>query len=178
MSFTAFIPWWRQNAGEPGPDRPDESSASGKAATGIPCWHRVALRYDVRRMSKGGLSELAHDLFVGGAISLPDHRLLSLDPVTYAPHWPDWAAYETLGEAGGRRDWIEEVEARIRKGHPEQAYIDYQESLLSLLRRVEAARQEATQSAQPVASTERPERAHAWPVRAGLTSRIPRPASI
>ena len=102
-------------------------------------WQSVAVKYDVRRMSRDGLRGLAHDLFTAGAISLPDFRLLSLEPVTYAPQWPDFSVFETPAERGDRRDWIAEIQKRIQKGSAEYGYVAYQQSLLSFLKRVEAA---------------------------------------
>ena len=90
-------------------------------ASGPTGWVRAGMRFDVRRMSKDDLREMAYELLAGGAISMPDLRLLALDPVTSAPHWPDWSTFETPGAADARRDWIEEIVARIRKGHPERA---------------------------------------------------------
>lgn len=107
-------------------------------ATGISAWHRAGMKYDVRNMSRDDLRGLAQNLFIAGAIGLGDCRLLSLEPVTYPSEWPGWSAFETSGQSDGRRDWIGEIRARIRKGYPEQAY---QQALLSFLERVEAARQ-------------------------------------
>lgn len=143
-------------------------------------WRRAAMRHDVRRMSKQGLRELAYDLLAVGAISLPDRRLLSFDPVTCAPHWPDWNTFETPGEADGRRNWIDEVEARIRKGHSEHAYIGYLQSLLSFLKRVETARQELARAAQPATGAKHlspPVGVAARTPPTTLTSLLPRPAS-
>ncbi len=127
------------------------------AAPKLSGWHKAALRYDVYRMSKDELRELAFDLLASGAISLPDHRLLALDPITRPPHWPDWNRFETWSDAQGRRDWIFEIETRIRKGCPDSAYLAYLESLLSFLRRVEAARQELANEAGAEPSLWRPE---------------------
>jgi hypothetical protein len=107
--------------------------------TGISAWSNVAVKYDVRRMSRDGLRGLAHDLYTAGAISMPDFQLLSLEPVTYASHWPDWVVFETPVERGGLRDWIEEIQKRILKGSAEYGYLAYQQLLLSFLKRVEAA---------------------------------------
>jgi len=154
----------------------------GRRADQTSAWHRAAMKHDVRRMSRDGLRELAQDLFVAGAISLPDRRLLSLEPITLAPHWPDWSTFETSGEAGGSRDWIGEIEARILKGHSEHAYIGYQQLLLSFLKRVEAARREMARAGHPEPRAERPARrdvAFAWPSPTAprtLTSAMGRPA--
>jgi hypothetical protein len=78
-----------------------------------------------------------------------------LDPVTYASRWPGWTAFETPTDAEGRRDWIGEIEARIRKGYAEYSYIGYLQSLLSFLKRVEAARRELGLPAQPAVAAER-----------------------
>ncbi len=118
---------------------------------GAPCsapeatsaWHRAGMRYDVCRMSKGELRSLAEELYTAGAISLPDLRLLSLHPDTRPVHWPGWLAFETAGGRDGRRDWICEIETRIAKGHPDRMYIAYQHRFLSLLKRVEAGRNDA-----------------------------------
>jgi len=90
-------------------------------------------------MSTDDLRGLARSLYTAGAISLPDFRLLSLEPATYASHWPDWSVFETPVQRGGRRDWIDETQKRILKGHAEPGYVAYQQSLLSFLKRVEAA---------------------------------------
>jgi hypothetical protein len=125
-------------------------------------------------MSKDKLREMAYELLAGGAISTPDLRLLALEPVTYAPHWPGWTTFETPA-ADGRRDWIEEFSARIRKGHPERAYISYLEVLLSFLTRVEAARPKV--ASPPAARPVQPTPALRRPGRPRLTSPLPRPAS-
>ncbi len=141
-------------------------------AAGLPGWVRAGRRFDVHRMSKDELREMAYELLAGGAISMPDLRLLALDPLTRAPHWPDWSTFETAGESGARRDWIEEISARIRKGHPEHAYIGYLRLLLSFLMRVEAAGRLAAQTGQPAERPSRPSPALARrPVR--LTSPLP-----
>ena len=93
-------------------------------------------------MTMARLRELASDLTAAGAISIQDHRLLSLDSATCSPRWPGWSRFETAADAAGRRDWIDEVERRLRRGYPEFAYITYLRTLLAILKRVEAARQE------------------------------------
>lgn len=103
-------------------------------------WQRVAMKYDVRRMSSNGLRDLAHDLYTAGAIGLSDSRFLALEPVTYPSDWPGWSVFETPREGDGRRDWIREIETRILRGSADRRYLDYQQSLLSFLKRVEAAR--------------------------------------
>jgi hypothetical protein len=136
-------------------------------------------------MSRDELRDLAYDLQACGAISWPDLRLLTFDPVTSAPHWPNWNAFETPVDAEGRRDWIAEMRARIRKGYPERAYIGYLELLLSFLERVDAARQALSRPAEPAADAATtpvpvPTRAAApvaRPVPAGFISPVPRPAS-
>ncbi len=108
--------------------------------TESPVWQRLAVKYDVRRMSRDGLRDLSHDLYTAGAIGSSDHRLLSLEPVTYAFDWPGWSVFETPAESDGSRDWIREIEARIARGSADSGYVAYQQSLLSLLQRLEAAR--------------------------------------
>jgi hypothetical protein len=107
------------------------------------------MKYDTCRMTKADLRRLAGDLYSGGAISLPDVRLLSLDLDANAPGWPDWIHFETPGEHDGRRDWIGEVEARLAKGHSDPIYIACLERLLCFLKRVEAVREEALAPAIP-----------------------------
>ncbi|HXN48178.1 MAG TPA: hypothetical protein VN893_16140 [Bryobacteraceae bacterium] len=102
-------------------------------------WQRVAMKHDVRRMSRDGLRDLAYDLYAAGAIGSSDYRLLLLDPVTYASDWPGWSVLETPEESDGRRDWIREIQARIARGSADSGYVAYQQSLLALLQRVEAA---------------------------------------
>jgi hypothetical protein len=98
------------------------------------------MKYDVRRMSSNGLRDLAHDLYTAGAIGLSDSRFLALEPVTYPSDWPGWSVFETPREGDGRRDWIREIEVRILRGSADCRYLAYQQSLLSFLKRVEAAR--------------------------------------
>lgn len=105
-------------------------------------WRRIAMKYDISRMTKSDLQAAAQELFAGGAISLPDLRILSLHPDTQAPDWPDWAAFQTPGEQGGRRDWIFEVEARLAAGHSDPLYLAYQTQLLGLFKRLRNARAE------------------------------------
>lgn len=97
------------------------------------------MKYDVRRMSGEDLRNLAHDLYTGGAIGLSDSRLLSLEPVTFASDWPGWSVFETPGDGDGRRDWILETQTRILRGSADRGYVAYQQSLLSFLKRVDAA---------------------------------------
>jgi hypothetical protein len=123
-------------------------------------------------MSKDELREMAHQLLAAGAISMPDLRLLALEPLTCSPDWPGWNRFETSADPDARLDWMEELAARIRKGHPDRAYIGYLESLRSFLVRVEAARP------RPVAQ----DASAGWPLRprlasGRLTSPLPRPAS-
>ena len=109
---------------------------------------------------------------------MPDLRLLALEPVTFSPDWPGWDTFETSGDADARLDWMEEIAARIRKGHPDRAYIGYLHSLRSFLERVEAARPaRLSPPARPFESggATRPSRPRPAPGR--LTSPLPRPAS-
>lgn len=150
-----------------------EPVASPAAPTG---WVRAGSRFDVRSMSKDELREMAYELLAGGAISMPDLRLLALERVTYAAHWPDWNTYETAGGPGARRDWIEEIAARIRKGHPDRAYIGYLQLLLSFLMRVEAARPRVARPVERAGAGPRPSRpalAPARPTPARLSSPLP-----
>ena len=131
--------------------------------TESPVWERMAVKYDVHRMSRDGLRGLAHEHYVAGAIGLSDARLLSLAPVTYASDWPGWSVFETPAESDGSRDWIREIQARIARGSADRGYVAYQQSLLSLLQRVEAARPARTQPAvlqTPVHSAEVPHGAY------------------
>jgi hypothetical protein len=107
--------------------------------TESPVWQRLAMKYDVHRMSRDGLRNLAHDLYIAGAIGLSDARLLSLAPVTYASDWPGWSVFETPAESDGSRDWIREIRERIARGSADRGYVAYQQSLLALLQRLEAA---------------------------------------
>jgi hypothetical protein len=109
-------------------------------------------------MSRDGLRDLAHDLYNSGAIGSSDSRLLSLEPVTYASDWPGWSVFETPEESDGSRDWIREIEARIARGSADSGYVAYQQSLLALLQRVEAARPARTEPAvrTPMHSAEPP----------------------
>ena len=123
-----------------------------------PVWQRLAMKYDVHRMSRDGLRNLAHDLYTAGAIGSTDYRLLSLAPVTYATDWPGWSVFETPIESDGSRDWIREIQARIARGSADREYVAYQQSLLSLLQRVEAACPARTEPAvrAPIRSPEPP----------------------
>jgi hypothetical protein len=116
--------------------------------TEMSAWHRVALNYDVRRMSRRGLCDLARSLYAAGAIGMQNFRLLSLEPVTYASHWPSWTVFETPEDCDGCRDWIDEIQTRIRKGYPDHDYVAYQQVLLSFLERVETARPARTKPAE------------------------------
>jgi hypothetical protein len=115
--------------------------------TESPIWQRLAMKHDVRSMSRDGLRDLAYDLYTAGAIGSSDYQLLLLEPVTYAPDWPGWTVFETPAETDGSRDWIREIQARIARGSADSGYVAYQQSLLSLLRRVEAARPASTEPA-------------------------------
>jgi hypothetical protein len=129
-------------------------------------------------MSKDELREMAHQLLAGGAISMPDRRLLALEPVTYSPDWPGWDTFETLGDADARRDWMEEISRRIRRGHPDRAYIGYLQSLRSFLVRVEAARPPRVSTpGRPLAPDGATRPARPRPAPGRLTSPLPRPAS-
>jgi len=132
-------------------------------------------------MSREDLRELAHQLVAGGAISTPDFRLLALEPVTYAAHWPGWDTFETSADAEARRDWMEEISARIRKGYPDRAYIGYLESLWTFLQRVEAARPPELSRMPPREPTRpaqaRPAAAQLRQSPGRLISPLPRPAS-
>ena len=108
---------------------------------------------------------------------MPDRRLLALEPVTCSADWPGWNTFETSGSADGRLDWMEEIAARIRRGHPDRAYIGYLESLRSFLVRVESARPPRPTMLPAVApdGDARPSRPRLAPRR--LTSPLARPAS-
>ena len=105
-------------------------------------------------MSKDDLRALAEELFAAGAISRPDLLLLSFDPDTRAEHWPDWATVETTADREARRDWMEEVRTRIQRGHPDYTYMAHEQRLLSLLARVEAARNEILEAVRANSVTE------------------------
>ena len=126
--------------------------------TQSPVWQRLAMKYDVRGMSRDGLRDLAHDLYSAGAIGSSDYRLLSLEPVTYASDWPGWSVFETPEDSDGSRDWVREVQTRIARGSADSGYVAYQQSLLALLQRVEAARPARTEPAvqTPMHSAEPP----------------------
>jgi hypothetical protein len=111
-------------------------------APALTVWHRVAIKFDTHRMTQTDLRRLAEELYAGGAISLPDARLLSLDSNAHAPNWPDWVHFETSCAQDGRRDWICEVEARLDRGDGDPAYIGYLERVLSVLKRIETVRKE------------------------------------
>jgi hypothetical protein len=96
-------------------------------------WERAAMKYDLSRMTETGLRPLAEDLFAAGAISRADLMLLSCDPDTWAAHWP-------ARGSGSCRDWMDEVETRLRQGHPDYTYLAHEQRLLTLLGRVEAVR--------------------------------------
>ncbi len=133
------------------------------------------MRFDIHSMSKDELREMAHQLLAFGAISMPDLRLLALEPVTCSPDWPGWDRLETSGNADARLDWMEEIAARIRRGHLDRAYIGYLESLRSFLVRVEAARPRPALPEASNGGATRPSRPRPAPGR--LTSPLPRPAS-
>jgi hypothetical protein len=117
------------------------------AAEPISGWQRAATKYDVGRMTKNELRLLAEELFAAGAISRPDLLLLSFDPDTRAPHWPDRATVETPVNCEERLDWINEVGTRVLQGYPDYTYMAHEQRLLSLLARVEAARNEMLEAA-------------------------------
>jgi hypothetical protein len=126
------------------PKRPEPATAAAVPVSG---WHRAATKFDVGRMSKKELRLLAEELFAVGAISRPDLLLLSFDPDTHAPHWPDRAIIETPEECEARRDWVNEVATRVLQGYPDYTYMAHEQRLLSLLERVEAARIEMLEAA-------------------------------
>jgi hypothetical protein len=115
-------------------------------------WHRVAMKYDVCRMSRPDLRSLADELYAAGVISRPDFLLLSLNPESQSAEWPGWDSFLTPGERDGRRDWIFEIETRLREKHPDFTYLAYQRRLLTFLKRVETARFEWRQAAPEVAA--------------------------
>ncbi len=104
-------------------------------------WRAAGCKYDVCRLSQAELRSLAGELYAGGVISFPDMRLLTLHPDTQNPNWPGWACFETSEQTGGRRNWIDEIEARLAKGHADLAYLDYLQRLLTFLGRVQSARE-------------------------------------
>ena len=110
---------------------------------------------------------------------MPDLRLLALEPLTRSPEWPDWSTFETSGDADARLDWMEEIAARIRRGHRDRAYIGYLESLRSFLVRVEAARppRPSTPMPRPAAPDGAARPSHPSPSPGRFTSPLPRPAS-
>lgn len=181
MGLRAFF---RKAAPAPAVAAPDPSPAA--VAVGSSGWARAGMRFDVHSMSKDELREMAHQLLAGGAISMPDLRLLALEPVTCSADWPGWDRFETSGDADARLDWMAELAARIRRGHPDRTYIGYLESLRSFLVRVEAARP-IDAAARPIDAAARPrpvaqDASATWPSRprlasGRLTSPLPRPAS-
>ena len=157
---------------------PEPSRSPGAAAAGSSGWVRAGMRFDVHCMSRDQLREMAHQLLAGGAISMPDLRLLTLEPLTCSPDWPNWNTFETPGGVDARRDWMQEIAARIRRGHPDYAYIGYLQLLRSFLERVEAARPPLAQPVDPDVAATWPSRpAPVRPAPGRLTSPLPRPAS-
>jgi len=153
--------------------RGDTAEAPKPTPPPVSLWHSVAVKYDICRMTRSELQAAAQELFAGGAISLPDLRVLSLHPDTQAPDWPDWATFQTPGERGGRKDWIFEVEARLAAGHPDPMYLSYQLQLLGLFKRLQNARLEM----QPPAPQPEPARPQPWAASPALARFTQAPAN-
>lgn len=146
MGFcAAFKTWIREADAEPAPAAP-------KASFEPTPWHLIGMKYDVCRMSRQDLRSLASELYAAGVISRPDFLVLSLHPESQSAEWPGWNECLTPGERDGRRDWIFEIESRLREQHPDFTYVAYQKRLLMFLKRVEAARLDWRQAAPEVAA--------------------------
>ena len=117
-------------------------------------WRRIAMRYDVRRISENGLRCFAEELFAAGAISLPDLLLLSLNREMLGHNCPGWEYFETPAESDGRRDWIFEVETRLSRGNSNTDYVRYLERVLSLLKRAADSRNSPPSAARVICITD------------------------
>ena len=146
MGFcAAFKNWLTEADAAPAPPAP-------KPEFELTPWHFIGMKYDVCRMSRQDLRAMAAELFAAGVIGRADSLLLSLHTDSQAAEWPGWNEFLTPGEHDGRRDWIFEIETRLREGHPDFTYIAYQKRLLMFLKRVETARLEWRQTAPEVAT--------------------------
>lgn len=106
-------------------------------------WREAGQKYNVRSMSLAEMDEMTMQLYQGGAISLSDRALLTLDP-TRVPvagqRLSEDSIRLTKADAQGRRDWIAEYELQKARaealGETQNAAND--QRLLDVLRRVQA----------------------------------------
>lgn len=77
-------------------------------------WSELAAKYDIRNSSFNELCEVSARLYQAGQIYLFDYAMLTFDPdKSTQPVKPD--IYITEANAGDKRDWIVEYEARAVK---------------------------------------------------------------
>lgn len=104
----------------------------------------ITQQYNIRKASYEELCEMSSMLYEYGEISGSDHAILIFNPEIAPPEFiklkdPNYSYFLTTTDQDGRRDWLLEFEARIKKnyatGNPHGAA--YRERLLDILRRLE-----------------------------------------
>jgi hypothetical protein len=102
----------------------------------VSAWHDAARKYDVSRLSRRDLRAMADDLLAGGAISRPDHLLLTFDPD--ALPWGGAPQYRACDRPDEVLDWISAVEERAIACAGDYAAAANFARIQDLLKKVEA----------------------------------------
>lgn len=128
----------------PKPGNNSSSKTSSEAIEEIKItsiWHKLAGKYDVRKMTKDDMSYVSQQLFEAGEISSTEHSILSFNP-SKSNRQTTTSIYRTPTDNDGNRDWITEYAIRYQQAQNSgnQKIITVNQSILSHLSRLEAVK--------------------------------------
>lgn len=125
------------------------SSTKGLAQTGSEeekrrTYKLIAERYNIRKASYHELGEMTDILCSEGIITCGEQALILFNPEIAPPeyirlNYPNYRYFLTETDSEGRRDWLQEFEARIKKNYADSNPFsaNYRERLLTILRKLE-----------------------------------------
>lgn len=101
-------------------------------------WAELSEKYDIRNSSFNELCEISAKLYQAGQIYLFDHAMLTFDPNSLA-HPAKAFKYLTTASSDGKRDWIAEHEARVKRDLENGNTIGYKvnKNVLTILERLQ-----------------------------------------
>ncbi len=98
----------KKESGESAPAPENNGTANERSI-----WQSLAAKYDIRHATASELREISTALYKAGQISLSNHAILTFDPAKLPMLIPDINL--TPADRDGRRDWIAEYEARLKR---------------------------------------------------------------
>ncbi|MFY9377649.1 MAG: hypothetical protein WAP58_05580 [Peptococcia bacterium] len=104
----------------------------------------ISEKYDIRKASYAELCDMTKALYDYGIITSGERALILFNPKLYPPefirlNYPNYRYFLLETDDNGRRDWLQEFEARIEKNYAEgnSNSAKYRERLLEILKRLE-----------------------------------------